>query len=117
MEASLSYFANPFIAEAFVPLLNARCVADLLCTRCYDHCLTVDKNGDDRLLGFEHAGAVLRPVDAGLQMRVEGQNLVVFCGVRTLLQGHLATVATVHAKAVEWQPAGCVPFRTDGTLL
>ena len=75
-----------------------------------------DAPGADKLLTFEDARAILRPADAGLQMRVEGQNLVVFCGVRMLLQGQLSTVATVQVKSVEWQPAGRVPFRAYGTV-
>ncbi|WPE24325.1 hypothetical protein [Shinella zoogloeoides] len=104
------------IAEAFVPVAHARCVAEQLCTKCYGYCLSMDAVGADKLLTFEDARAILRPADTGLQIRVEGQNLVVFCGVRTLLQGQLSTVATVQAKSVEWQPAGREPFKTDGTV-
>ena len=104
------------IAEAFVPVAHARCVAEQLCTKCCGYCLSMDAAGADKLLTFEDARAILRPADAGLQMRVEGQNLVVFCGVRMLLQGQLSTLATVKAKSVEWQPAGYLPFETDGTV-
>lgn len=107
---------NQFIAEAFVSLLNAQCVADRLCARFCDYCLSIGEDGVDRLLTFEDCRAILRPVDDGLQMRVEGSNLVIFCGVRTLLQGQLATVATVNGGAVEWQPAGRVPFKIGGTI-
>lgn len=102
-------------AEAFVPVTHSRCVAEKLCTKCCGYCLSVAVAGADKLLTFEDARAILRPADKGIQMRVEGKNLVVFCGVRTLLQGQLATVATVHAGAVEWQPAGHVPFKTGDT--
>ncbi|WP_245424901.1 SMa0974 family conjugal transfer regulator [Shinella zoogloeoides] len=103
------------VAEAFVPVAHARCVAEKLCTKCCGHCLSIDVAGSDKLLTFEDARAILRPADTGLQMRVEGQDLVMFCGVRMLLQGQLAAVATVQAKEVEWQPAGHVPFRVFGT--
>lgn len=104
-----------YIAEAFVPVAHARCVADKLCTKCCGYCLSIDVAGADKLLTFEDARAILRPADTGLRMRVEGQNLVVFCGVRTLLQGQLSTVATVEVRAVEWGPAGRVPFKMGGT--
>lgn len=103
------------IAEAFVPIAHARCVAEKLCTKCCGYCLSVDVSRADKFLTFEDARAILRPADAGLRMRVEGQNLVVFCGVRTLLQGYLSTVTTVEARAVEWEPAGQIPFRTGDT--
>jgi hypothetical protein len=103
------------VAEAFVPVAHARYVAEQLCKGCCGHCLSIGVAGADKLLTFEDARAILRPADSGLQMRVEGQNLVVFCGVRMLLQGQLATVATVQARAVEWQPAGRVPFRALAT--
>ncbi len=102
------------VAEAFIPVAHARCVAEKLCTKCCDYCLSIDVAGPDKLLTFEDARAILRPADAGLRMRVEGQNLVVFCGVRTLLQGQLSTVATIQVKAVEWEPAGHEPFSADG---
>lgn len=103
------------IAEAFVPVAHSRCVAENLCTKCCGYCLSIDATDVDKLLTFEDARAILRPAEKGIQMRVEGKNLVVFCGVRTLLQGQLATVATVHAGAVEWQPAGHMPFKKGGT--
>lgn len=102
------------IAEAFVPTAHARSVAETLCTKCCGYCVSIDAAEADKLLTFEDARAIIRPADDGIQMRVEGKNLVVFCGVRMLLQGQLATVATVHPGAVEWQPAGHVPFRTSG---
>jgi hypothetical protein len=102
------------VAEAFVPVTYARCVAEQLCTKCCGYCLSIDIAGVDKLLTFEDARAILRPADAGLRLRVEGQNLVVFCGVRMLLQGQLSAVATVDVRVVEWEPAGRVPFKTDG---
>jgi len=108
--------ADQFFSEAFVSILNAPSVADLLCERCRGHCLSIDSSGNDRLLLFEDGRAILRPSDSGLQMRVEAGNLVVFCGVRMLLQGQLATVPTA-ARAVGWRPAGREPFvdqETDG---
>ncbi len=102
------------VAEAFVPVTYPRCVAEQLCTKCCGYCLSIDIAGVDKLLTFEDARAILRPADAGLRLRVEGQNLVVFCGVRMLLQGQLSAVATVDVRVVEWEPAGRVPFKTDG---
>ncbi|WP_454859169.1 SMa0974 family conjugal transfer regulator [Rhizobium binxianense] len=103
-------------AEAFVPVAHSRCVAERLSTKCRGYCLSIDATEVDKHLTFEDARAILRPAEKGIQMRVEGKNLVVFCGVRLLLQGQLATVATVNAEAVEWQPAGHVPFGTGGTI-
>lgn len=102
------------VAEAFVPVTHARCVAEKLRTKCCGYCLSIDVAGADRFLMFEDARAILRPADAGLRMRVEGQNMVVFCGVRMLLQGQLSAVGTAQVRAVEWEPAGRVPFGTDG---
>ncbi len=108
----MNQLANQFVAETFVSILNATYVADQLCNRCCSYCLSIDAEGSDRLLTFEDCRAILRPIGAGLQMRVEGRDMVVFCGVRMLLQGQLATVPTITTKAVEWQPAGREPFGT-----
>jgi hypothetical protein len=99
------------IAEAFVPVAHAQCVADQLCGRCCSYCLSIDAEGSDRLLTFEDCRAVLRPMDAGLQIRVEGRDMVVFCGVRMLLQSQLATVPTITTKAVRMAASGARAFR------
>lgn len=108
----MSRYPSILIVETFVPVPNPQCVANQLCTRCYSYCLSIDAVGDDRLLAFEDGRAILRPADAGLHVRIEGRDLVVFCGVRTLLQGQLATVTTNPVKAVEWKPGGQEPFGT-----
>ncbi|WP_113383507.1 hypothetical protein [Rhizobium sp. SYY.PMSO] len=105
---------HQYNAESFVSLAHAHRIAEEICRRSEVFCQSIDLAGADKLLTFEDARAILRPVEAGLRMRVEGQNLVVFCGVRTLLQGQLSALAIVQVRAIEWEPAGHVPFRTDG---
>ena len=107
--------AHQFIAETFVSTPHAQCVAERLCAQCLGYCLSISAVGADKLLLFEDGcSAILRPSGGGLQMRVEGRDLVVFCGVRTLLQGQLASVTTVPTKVVEWQSKGCEPFTAFG---
>lgn len=95
---------NQFIAETFVSVADAKCVVDQLCARCCAYCLSIGEDGVDRLLAFEDVRATLRPADGGLLMRVEGRDLILFYGVRMLLQGQLETVATIATTPVEWQP-------------
>lgn len=98
--------ANKFIAETFVSVADAKCVVDQLCARCCTYCLSIDEDGVDRFLAFEDVSATLHPADGGLQMRVEGSNLISFYGVRMLLQGQLGTVTAVATTIVDWQPIG-----------
>lgn len=95
--------ANQYIAETFVSVADAKCVVDQLCARCCSYCSSIDAVGVDRLLAFEDVRATLSPADGGLQMRVEGRNLISFYGVRMLLQGQLDTVAIIAGTAVEWE--------------
>ncbi|WP_439632346.1 SMa0974 family conjugal transfer regulator [Shinella sp.] len=102
---------NKLIAETFVSVADANCVVDELCARCCSYCLSIGEDGFDRLLVFEGVRATLRPAADGVQMRVEGGDLISFYGVRMLLQGQLGTVI-IATTAVEWKLAGRDPFRT-----
>ncbi|OHV77222.1 hypothetical protein [Rhizobium sp. LCM 4573] len=98
------------IAEAFVPIPHPDSFAVKVCTRYRNYCRCFGATGADALLDFGDARAILRPTDEGLHFRVEAQNPIIFYGIRTLLQGILATITTNREAAVEWRPAGNVPF-------
>ncbi|PZM12950.1 SMa0974 family conjugal transfer regulator [Rhizobium tubonense] len=97
-------------AEAFVPVPHAEGVVENLCERTRGHCLSIRQTGADKVLAFEDARAILRPTSAGVQMRVEAKDMVVFYGVRVILQGNLTAVAPVDAQDVEWYPADGATF-------
>ncbi len=91
------------VAEALVPVPDAACVAEKLCIRCRDHCLSSEAVGADKLLAFDHARAILRPTKNQLTIRVEAQNLAMFYGIRMLLQASLSTIITISREGIEWQ--------------
>jgi hypothetical protein len=98
------------ISEAFVPVPHPESFAVNVCTRYRDYCRCIGTKGADALLDFGDARAILRPTGEGLHFRIEAQDPITFNGIRTLLQGFLATITTGREAAVEWQPAGSVPF-------
>lgn len=98
------------VAEVFVPVLCAECVAEKVCARSSELCRSIGVTGADKLLDFGDARAILRPTDEGLLFRVEANNVITFYGIRTLLQGSLSAIITVYEEAFEWLPASGVPF-------
>jgi hypothetical protein len=98
------------VAEAFVRVPHAKCVAEKVCARSGDYCRSIGAPGADTLLDFGGARAILRPTNEGLHFRVEARGYVTFYGIRTLLQGSLSAVTTFPGEAIEWHPAGGVPF-------
>ncbi|MGK9334382.1 SMa0974 family conjugal transfer regulator [Sinorhizobium meliloti] len=98
------------VAEAFVPVPHAECVAEKVCARSGDYCRSIGTRGPDTLLDFGDARAILRPTNEGLYFRVEAQGYVTFCGIRTLLQGSLSAITMFPGEAVEWHPVGGVPL-------
>lgn len=105
-EVSVKKLEKQLIAQTFVSVADPECVIDQLCARCSAYCQPAGEDDGDRLLAFEGVLATLRPASDGLQMRVEGSDLVLFYGVRMLLQGQLGTVITTSTTAIEWQPIG-----------
>lgn len=100
------------VAEAFVLVPYAARAAEQVCNRSSDFFRTIEHAGEDKLIDFGDARAILRSTDEGLFFRVEAHNLITFYGVRTLLQGRLSAIMTFESEAVEWHPAGSVPFGT-----
>lgn len=91
------------VAEALVSVPDAACVAEKLCIRCRDHCLSSEAVGADKLLAFDHARAILRPTKKQLTIRVEAQDLAMFYGIQMVLQANLSTIITVSDEGIEWQ--------------
>lgn len=93
------------VAEAFVSVSHARSVAEEVCLRIKDFCQSIGASGSDNLLDFENGRATLRPTDGGLFLRVGGEDLVIFYGIRALLEGNLLAITQISEEAIEWLPA------------
>lgn len=100
------------VAEAFVLIPYAERVAEKVCNGSRAFFRSIEHTGRDKLIDFGDARAILRSTDEGLFFRVEAHNLITFYGVRTLLQGRLSSAMRFESEAVEWRPAGGVPFRS-----
>lgn len=96
------------VAEAFVSVAHARYVAEEVCLRIKDFCQSIGASGSDNLLDFGNGRATLRPTNDGLFLRVGAEDLVIFFGIRTLLEGNLSAITQVSEEAIEWLPAGGV---------
>ena len=59
----------------------------------------------DRFLNFGDGCAIIRPTNDGLFVRISARNLVIFYGIRTLLEGSLFKLAAISNDAIEWFPA------------
>ncbi|MBB3286318.1 MULTISPECIES: hypothetical protein [unclassified Rhizobium] len=65
----------------------------------------------DRFLNFGDGCAIIRPTNDGLFVRISARDLVIFYGIRTLLEGSLLKLAAISNDAIEWLPAEREPPR------
>ena len=96
--------------EAVVCVTHSDFVLKSFCARVREYCSSIRRLGVDRIFEFGDARAILRPVNEGLYVRVEAQELVTFCGIQMLVQASLSTTTTVAGGTVEWRPAGGLFF-------
>ncbi|NTJ65200.1 hypothetical protein G6M50_26595 [Agrobacterium rhizogenes] len=68
-------------------------------------------DGADRFLNFGDACVIIRPTNDGLFVRIFARDVVIFCGIRTLLEGSLSKLAAISNEAIEWFPAGLEPLQ------
>ncbi len=84
-------------------------VADKAWTQIRYGSRSVVTEGADRCLNFDDGCAIIRPTSDGLFVRILARDLVVFYGIRTLLEGTLSKLAAISNEAIEWFPAGLEP--------
>jgi len=65
--------------------------------------------GADRFLDFGDGCAIIRPTNDGLFVRILARDLVIFYGIRALLEGSLSKLAAISNEAIEWFPTGLEP--------
>ncbi|KQY15077.1 hypothetical protein ASD36_26190 [Rhizobium sp. Root1334] len=95
---------NIFVAEAYVATANPHYVMEKICSRIRDVLLFIDVKGSERLLSFEDGYAVITQMNAGLFFRISAKTVVIFYGIRTLLEGALL-IADTATDVIEWTSA------------
>ncbi len=65
--------------------------------------------GADRFLNFDDGCAIIRATNDGVFVRISARNLLIFYGIRTLLEGSLLKLAAISNDAIEWFDAGPEP--------
>ncbi|MFB2567029.1 hypothetical protein [Rhizobium sp. IMFF44] len=84
-------------------------IAEKACTQIRHGSRSAVTDGADRFLNFGDACVIIRPTNEGLFVRIFARDLVIFYGVRTLLEGSLSKLAAISDEAIEWFPAGLEP--------
>lgn len=92
---------NIFVAEAYVATADPHYVTEKICSRIRDVLLLIDVKGSDLLLSFEGGNAIVTQMDGGLFFRVSAKNIVIFYGIRTLMEGALP-IADRATDVIEW---------------
>ena len=99
-----------FECEKRHPIVGATdMIAEWACTQIGHDSRSAVTDGADRFLNFGDGCAIIRPTNDGLFVRVLARDLVVFYGIRTLLEGSLSKLAAISNDAIEWFPAGRQP--------
>jgi len=93
------------ISETVVWVADAARVAEMLCSSLRDCALSIDTNRTGHVLNFGDGRAIVNPKACGLYLRVEGDDLATFLGIRSLLQVALSRASSEQSGHVEWHPA------------
>ncbi|WP_168880136.1 hypothetical protein [Rhizobium sp. P28RR-XV] len=99
-----------FKCEEGHAIIGARdTIAKRTCTQIRYGSRSAVTEGADRFLNFGGGCVIMRPTNDGLFVRIFAQDLVIFYGIRTLLEGSLSKLAAISNEAIEWFPAGIEP--------
>ncbi|MHC2258498.1 SMa0974 family conjugal transfer regulator [Sinorhizobium meliloti] len=99
-------------AEALVCLAHTDRLKESLCMHIRKYCGSIKHLETGHVLDFGEAEAVISSTEGALLFRVSARDIFTFYGVRTLLHGSLSAIAPISDEAIEWLPAGAVPFGT-----
>ncbi|NTG88249.1 hypothetical protein G6L15_19020 [Agrobacterium rhizogenes] len=92
------------VAETYVPLLNANCSLDQLCSTIAAFSRSVIEKGSEKAFVFEGGHAIIRLVDSGLLFRVTAENILIFFGIRTILETSLSKISRCIPEWNRWHP-------------
>jgi len=99
-----------FECEEGHPIIGAAdMIAERACMQIRHGSRSAVTDGADRFLNFGDACVIIRPMNDGLFVRIFARDLVIFHGIRTLLEGSLSKLAAISNEAIEWFPAGLEP--------
>ena len=99
-----------FDCEEGHPIIGAtNFIAERDCSQIRHGSRSATTDGADRFLNFGDACVIIRPTKDGLFVRIFARDLVIFYGIRTLLEGSLSKLAAISNEAIEWCPAGLEP--------
>lgn len=93
------------VSEAFIELEAAPAIAMKICTQSTDLCFSIIDRDSGRQLNFENGFAIIKVANDGLIVKVSAGDLLTFCGIQTLIEGHLWALAPDAARSVTWLPA------------
>ncbi|NTG09338.1 SMa0974 family conjugal transfer regulator [Rhizobium rhizogenes] len=92
------------VAETYVLLLNANCSLDQLCSTITAFSHSVIEKGSEKTFVFEGGHAIIRLVDGGLLFRVTAENMLIFFGIRTILENSLSKISDSIPEWIRWYP-------------
>ncbi|OEC99679.1 hypothetical protein [Rhizobium sp. YK2] len=120
-----------YIAETYVTLSDSDVWLEQICQKAAELCPSIISNGRerrfkcekeyatlspadlvvnrgtqfDKFLNFGDGCAIIRATNDGVFVRISARDLVIFHGIRTLLEGSLLKLAAIPNDAIEWFPA------------
>ncbi|MGV2117925.1 SMa0974 family conjugal transfer regulator [Rhizobium rhizogenes] len=92
------------VAETYVPLSNANCSLDQLCSTITAFSHSVIEKGPERAFAFEGGHAIVRLVNSGLLFLVTAENILIFFGIRTVLETSLSKISRSIPEWIRWYP-------------
>jgi hypothetical protein len=103
-------------AESYFSAKNSHAILDQMCEQVAQFCRSVVDVGSDWLFDFGEGKAIVRPVSEGLLLWIAARDLIVFHGIRAILEGKFHMISRTSQTRVEWHPSSAAPFNTIQSL-
>lgn len=99
-----------YIAEAIVAVRHSEAVAEKIFAHCAGSWQPTGGGLAGRLLDFGGARAILKPNADGLHLQVEAEDVVMFYGVRSVVEGCMLKSTAVPRTSIEWRQTSGNPL-------
>ncbi|NEI71864.1 hypothetical protein GR212_19960 [Rhizobium lusitanum] len=103
-----------YIVEGFVHVDNSLLSLKHICNRISQLCQSISRDDVDWLINFGEGNAILRPGDNKLLFRISTQDILIFYGIQTIIEGSLSDLPKILTDGIEWIPGTEIPFATTG---
>ncbi|MCJ8151752.1 SMa0974 family conjugal transfer regulator [Shinella sedimenti] len=91
------------VAEASIIGARVEQIADRICSRMREYCISIRPTQSEMRLIFDDAHAIIRRADKSLIIRLEAADLAMLCGVQMILQMAILDIVSPSHETLVWR--------------